>query len=73
VTVDNIVNFVYDYEDGIIPIYIRGADKSPKLDHFDFVPGSNVVITTNSFPVIANDPDKDIFIKFYSPYCPHSI
>ena len=38
-TVDDIVNFIFDYEDGNLIPYIRGSFRDIKKDHYDIVPG----------------------------------
>jgi thiol-disulfide isomerase/thioredoxin len=54
--------------------YIRGEDR-PYLDEIEektpYSPGSVKILTTLSFDDFAYDEEKDVFIKFYAPWCPH--
>lgn len=72
-TIDNVVDFIFDFQDNKLTPYIRGADLDAPIDDYDFHPGKIVDITTNSFKAIVNDPEYDVFVKFYTNNCPHSI
>jgi protein disulfide-isomerase A1 len=64
ITVSNIRGFVKDYFGGKLQKYL----KSQPLPE-DWNSGPVVTLVTENFDKIANDKAKDVFVKFYAPWC----
>ena len=62
---DNFKQFVTDYLDGKIQAYIKSEDVPDDND------GPVKVVVGKNFEEIVNDPEKDVLIEFYAPWCGH--
>jgi thiol-disulfide isomerase/thioredoxin len=63
--VDNFKQFVTDYLDGKIQPYVKSEDVPASND------GPVKVVVGKNFDEIVNDPEKDVLIEFYAPWCGH--
>ena len=64
-SVDNFKQFVTDYLDGKIQPYIKSEDVPADND------GPVKVVVGKNFDEVVNDPEKDVLIEFYAPWCGH--
>lgn len=64
-SVDNLRQFVTDYLDGKIEAYVKSEEIPSDND------GPVKVVVGKNFDEIVNDPEKDVLIEFYAPWCGH--
>lgn len=64
-SVDNFKQFVTDYLDGKIKPFIKSEDVPDDND------GPVKVVVGKNFDEIVNNPEKDVLIEFYAPWCGH--
>jgi protein disulfide-isomerase A4 len=65
VTVDGIKQFIEDYKSGDIKPFRRSQPKPTKHT------GPTTVVVGSTFDQIVRDPNKDVLIEFYAPWCGH--
>ena len=64
-TVDKIVEFTHGLENGEIEPYYKSQEPLPKNGSMHHLVGKN-------FAQIVHDENKDVFVKFYAPWCTDS-
>jgi len=64
-TADLVQQFYADYLAGNLEKFVKSQDIPEKND------GPVKVVVGKTFDKIVNDPEKDVFIEFYAPWCGH--
>jgi len=62
---DAVKQFVADYFDGKVEKWVKSEDLPDNND------GPVKTVVGKNFDKIVNDPEKDVFIEFYAPWCGH--
>jgi len=66
-SLDGVIDFFQKFSDGQLAKWVRSED----VPEEEWEPGQVKVVVGKTFDEVVNDPDKDVLIEFYAPWCGH--